>query len=77
MDLSLGINSIIAQKLSSVLEKCSLWLVDNRLSLHLGKTESILFGPPRKLKNVTDLKILCDGHVIKGSDSVEILRNLY
>lgn len=61
MDLSLGINSIIAQKLSSVLKKCSLWLVDNRLSLHLGKTESILFGPP-KLKNFTDFKILCDGH---------------
>lgn len=46
------------------------------MSLHLGKTESILFGPP-KLKNFTDFKILCDGHVIKGSDSVEILRNLY
>ena len=47
--------------------------MDNRLSLHLGKTKSILFGPPRKLKNVTDFKILCDGHVIKGSDSVKYL----
>lgn len=61
-------SGIIAQKLGSVLEKCS-WLVD-RLSLCLGKTESILFGPPRTLKNVTDFKIVCDCHVIKGSESV-------
>lgn len=55
---------IIEQKVGSVLEKCS-WLVD-RLSLCLGKTESIL----RTLKNITDFTILCDCHVIKGSDSV-------
>ena len=23
---------------------CKKWLIDNRLSLHIGKTESILFG---------------------------------
>lgn len=38
-----------ALKLDSVLEKCSSLLVDNRLSLHLGKTEYILFGLLRKL----------------------------
>ena len=26
------------------------WLIDNKLSLHLGKTESILFGSPQKIK---------------------------
>jgi hypothetical protein len=65
--------NVISQKLGSVLEKCSSWLVDNRLSLHLGKTESMLFGPPRKLKNVTDFKIVCNGLVIKGVDSVKYL----
>jgi hypothetical protein len=44
--------NIIAKKLSSMLEKCHDWLVDNKLSLHLGKTESILFGPQRKLKSI-------------------------
>ena len=34
----------IANKLGRVLESCSEWLVDNKLSLHLGKTECILFG---------------------------------
>lgn len=56
MDLSFGINSIIAQKLSSVLETCSLWLVDNRLSLHLGKTESILLVHQENLKMLQILK---------------------
>ena len=32
----------IASKLSKVLKSCSEWLVDNKLSLHLGKTECIL-----------------------------------
>ena len=35
---------VIADKLGKVLESCSSWLVDNKLSLHLRKTESILFG---------------------------------
>ncbi|CAL4126167.1 unnamed protein product, partial [Meganyctiphanes norvegica] len=35
----------IASLLSKELESCRQWLMDNKLSLHLGKTESILFGP--------------------------------
>lgn len=61
----------IAQKLGSVLEKCSLWLVNNRLSLNLGKAEYILFGPPLKLKMLQILKCLCDVNDIKGSGSVK------
>ena len=34
----------IVNKLGKVLEYCSDWLVDNKLSLHQGKTECILFG---------------------------------
>ena len=34
----------IASKLSENMNNCSKWMVDNRLSLHLGKTEVILFG---------------------------------
>ena len=46
----------MAHKLGKVLESCSDWLVDNKLSLHLGKTECILFGSERKLKKVKDFK---------------------
>lgn len=38
----------IALKLGSVLKKCSSWLVDNRLPLHLGKIEYILFSIKEK-----------------------------
>ena len=38
----------IERQLSLQLESVSDWLVDNRLSLHLGKTESILFGTKKK-----------------------------
>ena len=34
---------IVADKLSYELESCRQWLIDNKLSLHLGKTEAILF----------------------------------
>lgn len=50
---------IIAQNWAVFLKKCSSWFADIRLSLHSGKTESILFGSPRKLKSVTDLKKIC------------------
>lgn len=35
---------VISKKLSCALESCNKWLVDNKLSLHIGKTESIIFG---------------------------------
>ena len=34
---------VISESLSKELESCRQWLIDNKLSLHLGKTESILF----------------------------------
>jgi len=37
----------ISAKLGKVLEGCSEWLVDNKLSLHLSKTEYMLFWPKR------------------------------
>ena len=43
---------VISDKLSQTLDNCAEWLIDNKLSLHLGKTESILFGPKQKLKHV-------------------------
>ena len=63
----------ISVKLGKVLEKCSDWLIDNRLSLHLGKTECMLFGPPRKLATVTDFHIRCYDTVIKSTEVVKYL----
>ena len=43
--------SNIESVLQNELEIVSEWLVDNKLSLHLGKTESILFGSRPRLKS--------------------------
>ena len=42
-------------------------------SLHLGKTESILFGTKRKLSNCRNLKVLYDGINIQSKTSVKYL----
>ena len=56
---------VISDKLSTVMESCQDWLVDNKLSLHLGKTESIIFGPKRKLQQAEELFcVKCNNHTI-------------
>ena len=51
--------SEIEDVLSRELESVSEWLVENRLSLHLGKTESILFGSNKRLAKRRELHITC------------------
>ena len=63
----------IADQLSSELLECKRWLVDNKLSLHLGKTESILFGSRGKLKRSSDFNVQCDGAPVKRVHSVKYL----
>ena len=47
----------ISQELGEELEPSSEWLINNKLSRHLGKRECILFAPQRKLKTVADFRI--------------------
>ena len=51
----------------------SSWLVDNKLSLHLGKTESILFGSCKKIYNSPSLDIKCADTKISSKKSVRYL----
>ena len=64
---------VISAKLGKVLENCSDWLVDNKLSLYFGKTECVLCGPSRKLKREGQFEVKCHNHVIKASDHVKYL----
>ena len=50
--------------LSENLKSCRDWLIDNKLSLHLGKTETILFGTKRKLKHITNFLVKCDDIIL-------------
>ena len=49
------------------------WLVDNKLSLHLGKTESILFGSKQRIKSNSTVDITCNDTIIKPISSVKYL----
>ena len=63
----------IATSLSAELESCRQWLIDNKLSLHLGKTECILFGSKSKLKKVDSFLVKCNGEEVKSSSSMKYL----
>ena len=52
------------------LEVLSDWLVDTKLSLHLDKTESILFGSRQRLRSRSDLHIECKGTAVEPKDYV-------
>ena len=64
---------VIASRLSSELSNCKRWLTDNKLSLHLGKTESMLFGSSRKLKGVDNFHVSCDGTAVVRVTTVKYL----
>ena len=59
--------------LNENLKECFSWLVDNKLSMHPGKTELILFGSRRRLNLVTDFNVICEGHVIHNKTAVKYL----
>ena len=64
---------LVAQKLGCILDSCNKWLVDNKLSLHLGKTECVLFGSKRKLKKSSNFSVQCVSHSIPAQESVKYL----
>ena len=64
---------IISHILSNELDNVNKWLIDNKLSLHLGKTESILFGTKKKLASVNNFNIQCNNTSIKSVKNVSYL----
>lgn len=64
---------VISSVLGNELENCSKWLVDNKLSLHLGKTECILFSSKKKLSKIKNFSVECNNHSIVSQPSVKYL----
>ena len=64
--------SVIGDFLSRELSKCKQWLVDNKLSLHIGKTECLLFGTSRRLRGC-DFLVTCEGKAIERVFNVKYL----
>jgi hypothetical protein len=63
----------ITSQLTDDLTSISKWLTDNKLSLHLGKTESILFASKPKLRSCDKLDIVCNETSISSTKSVKYL----
>jgi len=63
----------VEEALEQEMNEISKWLQANKLSLHLGKTESILFGSVHKLKKVSKMKISCNNVEIEAKSSVKYL----
>ena len=49
------------------------WLYDNKLSLHLGKTESIIFASKSLLRKHKSINITCWDTTVGSVDSVKYL----
>ena len=47
--------------------------MDNKLSIHLGKTESILFGSNKKIRKQSTMKIICVDNEVTAKDNVKYL----
>ena len=63
----------IQHSLTHNLEELSDWLIDNKLSLHLGKTESILFSSRSKLKTQSKLQVSCGNVKIDPQEHITYL----
>lgn len=59
--------------LSTELTNISKWLGDNKLYLHLGKTEAILFGSRPKLFRSSEIRVELGGEVLTTKTSVSYL----
>jgi hypothetical protein len=63
----------IEATLSSELKSVKDWLIDYKLSLHLGETQSIVFGTRNTLCKCNTLNIVCNGIVIESKQTVTYL----
>ena len=65
--------SVIEETIGHELTFLSEWLVDNKLSIHLGKTENILFGSNKKIRKQSTMKIICGDNEVTAKDNVKYL----
>ena len=63
----------IADSLGTDLKNVDQWLIENKLSLHTGKTELILFGSKRKMENIQNFSITHRNQTINAVHQVNYL----
>jgi hypothetical protein len=63
----------VSQDLSHAAETCYHWLTNNKLSMHKGKTEVIVFSSKRKKHHTNGFRITIDGNIIQPKQCVKYL----
>ena len=63
----------IEATLTSELGSVNDWLMENKLSLYPGKTQTIVFGTRKTLCKCNTLNIACNGNVIESKSNVTYL----
>ena len=66
----------IETKLSKELTSVNQWLIENKLSLHPGKCESILFGTKRKINRIPSFCVNFNNQDIIGKKSLKYLGSI-
>ena len=66
----------VEKALSSELGRICTWLSDNKLYLHLGKTESILFGSNSNLSKAGDFLIRVGDDIITRKEEITYLGSI-
>ena len=64
---------VIENHSSDELKNISEWLIENKLSLHLEKAESILFGSKIRLSRTPELKMSVGGTQIEAKNCIKYL----
>ncbi len=64
---------VVSETLTRELETCNEWLIYNRLSLHLGKTEAMPCGTKRKTNNRENIEVKCKDMTIEVVTEVKYL----
>ena len=65
--------STVENSLQTDLQIVSEWLIDNKLALHLGKIESILFGSKLRLRPRSNLNVECKFSQIEPKDKIKYI----
>ena len=65
--------SRISEQLSKEVANCHQWITNNRLSMHMGKMETIVFSSRKKKHLVQDFELKCQEHIVKPLSKVKYL----
>ncbi len=64
---------MLSETLSENLETCNDWLIDNRLSLHIGKSEAMICGTKYRIKKNEGFAVKCKDTTINSITEVKYL----